>query len=88
MGESEKRITELEALLRRCHEYLGTMVALGAPAAPGIALRQAIADALANGTNSFTGTVNFGPGSLWDSPKCRNLDCWLCHGVPPSAGPR
>lgn len=21
-------------------------------------------------------------------PKCRNLDCWLCHGTPANAGPR
>lgn len=22
------------------------------------------------------------------TPKCKSADCWLCHGVPESAGPR
>lgn len=22
------------------------------------------------------------------TPKCKSLDCWICHGVPKNAGPR
>ena len=22
------------------------------------------------------------------TPKCKSLDCWLCHGTPANAGPR
>jgi hypothetical protein len=88
MGTHEERIRELESVLRRAFAYIETRGVFDPPGSESVQLRIDIADALTKGTNSFTGAATFGPGSLWDSPKCKNLDCALCHGVPPNAGPR
>jgi hypothetical protein len=88
MSAHEERIKELESVLRRALEYIGTQGVFDPPGSQSVTLCNAIEEVLSKGTNSFTGSVSFGPGSLWDSPKCKSLDCPLCHGTPPNAGPR
>jgi hypothetical protein len=39
------------------------------------------------GAASFSGAMTIDKG-LAVHPKCKSLDCALCHGLPPNAGPR
>jgi hypothetical protein len=87
MSAHEERIKELESVLKRALAYIETQGVFDPPGSQSVTLCSAIEEVLSKGTNSFTGnvTIAFGHGMV---SKCKTLDCVLCHGMPPNAGPR
>lgn len=76
-SKSSERVAEVQAILREARTQLGRTE---------FALRR-IVDAELPRTIIHLDATLAGPDER-NIPKCKSLDCWLCHGLPANAGPR
>lgn len=78
--ERDDRIHELESVLLRALSFIRELTL------------DAVPDGIMNeGTRTLVAldkAFMAKPVEPKEVPKCRNLDCALCHGLPPNAGPR
>lgn len=76
---STERVKELEAVLAEALDYIEGVTVFEPPGSRGVDIALKLGSILSKGEKRIDshGTM-----------KCRNLDCWLCHGTPANAGPR
>jgi hypothetical protein len=95
----DERIKQLESVLTRALEYIEAVTVFDPPGTRGVDVAMQLGAILAKaekpaqddlaGSTSFSGGITIEKGALtFGHSKCRNLDCALCHGLPPNAGPR
>lgn len=78
VAERDARIKQLEAALTEAADYIGSGTAFDPPGSHGLDLALRLMEVL-------KGRQYIGPGG---GMKCKSLDCALCHGLAPNAGPR
>jgi len=78
--ERADRIHELESVLLRARNFIRE---LKLDAIPDDVLNEGTRTLVALDTALMAQATT--PQGV---PKCKSLDCWLCHGTPANAGPR
>jgi hypothetical protein len=79
--ERDDRIKELESVLARAYEFINNATAFDPPGSPSLDVALMVAKALGK-------HLPVEPKIEKGIPKCKTLDCWICHGTPANAGPR